>query len=137
MAKSTGSNFEMFRGIGSKINKEGKKIKDDIPFKKLVILGILIDILVITLIFSLRNFLPPEVPLFYGLPEGAERLGNIYLLALPSVASLGIILLNIFIGLIIKDEFLTKTLVLSGLATVFFSGVTTLKIIFLVGSFKL
>ena len=125
----------LVRGIGQKISREAEKIRDDIPFKKFVYLAVFFNLLLIAVIFLIKNFLPPEIPLFYGLPEGQDQLGSVYLLALPCIISTGIIFLNILLGTLVKDEFLVKILCLTGIASAFFSIVTTLKIIFLVGSF--
>jgi hypothetical protein len=122
-------------GIGSRIGKEAEKIRDDIPYKKWVNAIVVVNLLIIAGIFVIKNFLPPEVPIFYGLPSGQEQLGGVYLLALPSIISLGVIFLNILLGVFIKDEFLVKILTLTGIASTFFSLVTTVKIIFLVGNF--
>jgi hypothetical protein len=133
--KSKKGRLGLVQGIGQKISHEAVKIKDDIPYKKFVYSAVFLNLLLIAVIFLVKNSLPPEVPLFYGLPEGQEQLASIYLLALPSVISTGIIFFNILLGIFVKDEFLVKILCLTGIATAFFSIVTTLKIILLVGSF--
>jgi len=115
--------------------KRLKEITDDIPFRRWVNFAVIVNLIIIAWVFLIINFLPPEVPLFYGFPEGQEQLGSVYLLALPSIISLGIVFLNILLGIFIKDEFLVKILTLTGVASTFFSLVTTLKIIFLVGGF--
>jgi len=115
--------------------KSIQSIQAEIPFRKWVSLALVVNVSIVLAIFLFKRFLPPEVPLFYGLPKGQEQLGNIFLLALPCTISLGIIFLNILVGFWVKDNFLLKSLVLSGLIMVFFSAITTLKIIFLVGSF--
>jgi len=121
--------------IGSALGKKAEEIRDDIPFQKLTSAVIIINLAVIIGILAIKRFLPPEVPLFYGLPEGGDQLGRDYQLAIPSIVSLCIIFLNIVIGIVVKDEFLVKILILTGIASTFFSLVTTFKIIFLVGGF--
>jgi hypothetical protein len=133
--KKHNGRFGLVQGIGQRLSREAEKIKDDIPYKKVVYLAVALNLLVIAGVFLIKNFLPPEVPLFYGLPEGQEQLSSVYLLALPSVISIGLIFLNILLGILVKDEFITKILCLTGIASAFFAIVTTFKIVFLVGSF--
>lgn len=106
-----------------------------IPLRKIVYLslGIAVVTLLITLIVQ-RN-LPPVVPLFYGYPEGEEQLAPSLYIALPSFIAIVISLANVAITFIIKDVFLKKTLIAAGFVVTLFSTITTLKIIFLVGSF--
>ncbi len=83
----------------------------------------------------LQKSLPPEVPLFYGLPRTEEQLAPSLSLIIPSLASIAIIVVNLLISQFLKDDYLRKVLVLVGVTGVFFATITTLKIIFLVGSF--
>jgi hypothetical protein len=46
-----------------------------------------------------------------------------------------ILLINVSFAAVLKDEFLRKTLVLAAIVVTFFAAITTIKIIFLVGSF--
>lgn len=103
--------------------------------KNYVAAAIVINVLVILSVLALIGFLPPQVPLFYGLPEGQDQLATSWFLILPATTSLFILTSNLLITPLIKESFLQKTLVLAGIATVFFSTITTIKIIFLVGSF--
>jgi len=120
------------RSKSSKI-KRGNRISR-VPFKRLIIAAVLINIVVVVLVFLAQNILPPEIPLFYGLPRGNEQLSTSIALVIPSLVSLAIIIVNVSISVVVEDEFLKKVLVLSGVFGVFFSTITTLKIIFLVGS---
>lgn len=133
--KKSRFHFKRAFKIGSVIGKRAGEIKDDIPLQKFATAAVLVNLAVIAGVLLIRHFLPPEIPLFYGLPEGGEQLGGDYQLITPSVVSLGIIFLNIILGIIVKDEFLAKILILTGIASTFFSLVTTLKIIFLIGGF--
>jgi len=108
----------------------------EIPFKNIIIASFSVNLLVIILVFLIRkNYLPPEVPLYYGLPEGEAQLVPSINLIFPSVLALILISLNILITSLIKDDFLKKTLSTASLVATFFSIITTIKIIFLVGSF--
>jgi hypothetical protein len=85
-------------------------------------------------LLALSN-LPPQVPLFYGLPETEERLAPSWMLVVPSLASFLILLVNASLSLFIEEEFAKKVLVASSFSVALFSAITTLKIISLVGSF--
>jgi len=89
----------------------------------------------IIIIFSLliQKRLPPQIPIFYGLPQGEAQLSSSIGILVPSVSSLIFVSLNLFLINIIKDEFIKKILVIAGLATAVFASITVIKIIFLVG----
>jgi len=103
--------------------------------KNYVATAITINLLVILSVLAVTGFLPPQVPIFYGLPEGQDQLATSWFLILPAATSLFILVANLVVTPLIKEPFLQKTLVLAGITTAFFSTVTTAKIIFLVGSF--
>lgn len=105
------------------------------PFKKLVVFSIIINVLTVVFILAVKNRLPPEVPLFYGRPTGEEQLSTTLGLAIPAVVSFFILFINIGLSLLFTNDFLKKTLILSGISSVAFSTITTVKIIFLIGSF--
>lgn len=105
------------------------------PFKKLIYTSLVLNIVTIALVLLVKNRLPPEVPLFYGRPIGGEQLGTSISLTIPGLVSLFIVLMNLGIATFLEDDFLRKTLILAGVASVFFSTITTFKIVFLVGSF--
>lgn len=108
----------------------------EIPFKNIILAALLTNILAIGLVFLMRkNYLPPEVPLFYGLPEGEAQLAPSINLIFPSILSLVVISLNILLISVIKDGFLKNTLSIVSLIVTFFSLITTIKIVFLVGGF--
>src|SRR3989344_1215028 len=106
-----------------------------VPLKNFVYLSFIISIVGILLIFLLQSKLPPEVPLFYGLPEGEEQLTTSLGLTLPLVGSLIITILNTITVFFLQNSFLQKTLVLVSFAVSFLSFVTIVKITLLVGSF--
>ena len=90
---------------------------------------------VITIIFGLliQKLLPPQIPVFYGFPQGEVQLSPPIGILIPSALSLVFILINLFIIRVVKDEFIKKTLIIAGLATAIFAGITVVKIFFLVG----
>lgn len=105
------------------------------PFRDFVTIAILVNLILIAASLALHTFLPPEIPLFYGMPEGSEQLASSWLLALPSLVALFIILVNLLIASFVEDEFIKRVIILAGIATTFFSATTTVQIMFLVGSF--
>lgn len=115
--------------------KKGERIFSRLPFKKLIAVILVLNLLIISLIFIFKNNLPPELPLFYGLPEGEDQLASTIALIIPSIISVSILIINSTISLFVNNEFLKKTLVASILITSFFSIIATFKIFLLVGSF--
>ena len=103
--------------------------------KRASYISILLCALSALFVLAIQKRLPPEVPLFYGLAEGEQQLSSSIWLIIPSLTSLGIILLNGIISFFWKKDFLRETLTLTSLAVAILSTITTLKIILLVGSF--
>lgn len=95
----------------------------------------IISLVIIALVVILQRTLPPQVPLYYGLPRGEEQLAPSINLIIPSLLSLAIVVVNSSILLVIEDDFLQKVLVFTAAACVFFSSITTIQIFFLVGAF--
>lgn len=108
----------------------------NLPFRNYVVGSFIVSLTLIILILLLKNnYLPPEIPLFYGLAEGQEQLTPSSFLIIPLVASSLFLVFNIIIGALIKNEFLRRTLIASGISLVALSLISTLKIVFLVGTF--
>lgn len=108
---------------------------DKTPFRDYVAIAVIINIILIGITLVLHRFLPPEVPLFYGMPEGNEQLASSWLISIPSLVSLFIILLNLLLASFIEDDFQKRVIILGGIIATFFSAITTIQIVFLVGSF--
>lgn len=108
---------------------------DQIPYKTCVYTAFAINILVIILIFVLKKHLPPQVPLYYGLARGEQQLAENIGLSFPSLISSLILVTNLTLAYLLKDNFLQKILVISGLASSILATIAVTKIIFLVGSF--
>ena len=119
-----------------KLNLVNQKIAAQAVFnRKVFIFAAVLNLAVAGIaIFALLR-LPPQVPLFYGLPETEERLASSWMLVIPSGVSFLILLANASLSLFIEDEFPKKILVAASFAVTLFSAITTLKIISLVGSF--
>ena len=108
---------------------------NQIPFKNYVSFALTTNLIALILVIIFQRFLPPLVPLFYGLPVGEEQLVPSWVLIVPILVSILIISANVSGSLLVKDEFLKKTLVLGGILINVLSIVTTVRIILLVGSF--
>jgi hypothetical protein len=91
-----------------------------------------LNILVIILVFALKKFLPPQIPLYYGLAEGDEQLAAASFLTLPSIVSLAVVFLNTTLASVIKDDFTKRVLIATCFPISFFSLVTSVKIFILV-----
>jgi hypothetical protein len=115
--------------------KLGKFEVDKVPFKNYVLWAVVANAVIAAGILLGQKFLPPEVPLFYGLAEGEAQLAPRILLVIPASASIVILILNSFISSLIADEFIKKVIILGAIATALFAVVTSVKITFLVGSF--
>ena len=131
MAKST---HVRLKDLRIKLSKEGIFSKSGIPFVKLVYVSVLINISIILLIVLLRNKIPPEAPLFYGLARGERQLTTTIGLTIPSIISLTIIIINTVISYIIDSDYLKKVLIITGIASTLLSAITTIKIFLLVGT---
>lgn len=107
----------------------------DLPFRGYIISSLSLNAVLIVIVLLLGRYLPPQVPLYYGLAVGEEQLAYRWALIIPSLVSLFILLLNVILSLLIKNDFLKQVLVISGVLVTFFSLVTTVKIVLLVGSF--
>ncbi len=115
--------------------KIGKFEVGALPFKNYAVASLFVNILIILLVILAQRFLPPEVPLFYGLAEGEDQLAPRLFLLIPSLASLVVLTINSLISSRVEDTFIKKALILAAIGTTFFAAITTLKIMFLVGSF--
>lgn len=105
------------------------------PMTKVLYLAVLVSILTILLVILTMGSLPPQIPLFYGLAEGEERLSHPAGLLIPAITALGITIINALIILKIKNDLMQKSLVLASFVVAIFACVTSVKIILLVGSF--
>jgi len=119
----------------SKVPKKPKVNLENIPFIKFVYTAFVINVVTIIFVLIIKSHLPPQVPLFYGLARGEEQLANNTGLLIPNLISSAILIINIAIAYILENDFLRKTLIVSGFLGVILATITTLKIIILVGSF--
>jgi hypothetical protein len=104
-----------------------------LPFIRLVYISIAINLIGMLSVLFLKKSIPPEVPLFYGLAEGESQLARREMLMIPSMVSLLIILINVSFALLVQNEFLKRTLIISSLVITLLSVITLVEIILLVG----
>jgi len=114
-----------------------KKIIDTkkLPFMPYIYAASVLNLLIIGATFLIQVFLPPEIPLFYGLAEGQEQVAKSIFLFVPNSISLLILIANSAIASYIKQDYYKKILIVAGLISTFFASITVFKIVFLVGSF--
>jgi hypothetical protein len=97
--------------------------------------ALIINVVVAAVVLLLRGYIPPVVPLFYGLPIGAKQLvPTLLILAAPGTGIL-IILLNLFLSTWVKETFTKKVLIISAFFASILLAITVIKIILLVGFF--
>lgn len=111
------------------------KIAAEIPFFSLLVVSLFVCLATIAAILLLKDHIPPQVPLFYGLPEGEEQLTSTMGLTIPSFVALTIIVINTILATIFENNFVRNSLVLTCFAVTLFATITTVKILLLVGSF--
>lgn len=109
--------------------KKGQFFESKLPHTLIICLS------TIALVFLLSNRLPPQIPLFYGLPRGEEQLTTTFGLIIPSLTSIAIILVNYGISQVLSKDYFKRILSLASVGSVFLSTITTIKIIVLVGNF--
>ena len=107
----------------------------EIPFLKLIFVFILLNLATAAVVIIAKNNIPPQVPLYYGYARGDKQLVESFILILPSLISIGIIIINTFISLFIGSGYLKRVLIISSFLATALSLITTVKIMLLVGSF--
>jgi pilus assembly protein TadC len=103
--------------------------------KKALLFSVMLILLNFSAYLILKNRLPPEVPLYYGMAEGDLQLAPVHGLLFPSIFALSVIIINSVLALVIKNDFLKHVLVLTALGITILIVITTAKIMLLVGSF--
>lgn len=117
-----------------------KKTRQDsqptkIPFLKLIYISIGLNTVVLAAILFFKNSLPPQVPLFYGLPEGEEQLTNSLNLIIAPTISFFVLGINVIFSLMTKNDLLKKTLITASFFVSLFSFITLVQIFLLIGPF--
>lgn len=107
---------------------------EKLAFKNLIYSSVALNIINLLTVIILQKFLPPQVPLFYGLVEGEEQLTSSIGLIIPAGLSISLLLTNCAISLLLENRFLQKTLTTTSFTVSLLSAITVAKIVFLVGS---
>ena len=110
-----------------------KKIFEKMPLKNLFLVSIVINLVFILLGLFANLILPPEIPLFYGLPKNSEQLTRSIFIVLPSLVSLVMTLVNITISVKVDSQYLKRVMAFASTGITILSIIATYKIIFLVG----
>lgn len=110
-----------------------KSLWGKVVLKNYALGGIFLSLSSAALIFLFKGKLPPQVPLFYGLPVGEAQLTPFWGFFIAPAVLLLIIFVNIFLSIIVSDNFYKRILIISSFFVSILVAITTLKIIFLVG----
>jgi len=105
-----------------------------LPLKYLFVTSFGLNALFIAFGLLSTFLLPPEIPLFYGLPKTNEQLATSIFIILPSSISLLMTFINSIISINVESQYLKKTLAFTSIAITILNIIATYKIIFLVGS---
>ena len=119
----------------SGLDLSNKGIRNRIPYIRIYYTSLIINLILIVIVFFLQDRLPPEIPLYYGLPEGTGQIARSSMIFLPSLTAIGFIFINTLIIFILSSDFLKKSLVITSLVLSIFAFTTTAKIMLLVGNF--
>lgn len=96
---------------------------------------IVLNLVIIGIIYLIRDHIPPQIPLYYGRPQGEEQLADQMSLIVPPAIVVLLSAINTILINAVKHEFLKKVLVGIIVVTTLLSAVTVVKVITLVGSF--
>ena len=107
----------------------------EIPLKGYIYASLALNVISVVFVLSVKNYLPPVVPLFYGLPSGLGQLIPALGLIIAPTTGLLITGVNIVLTNFVKDLFFKKILIVSSLFVSVLVFITTVKIILLVGFF--
>ncbi|HCR35570.1 hypothetical protein A2130_02530 [Candidatus Woesebacteria bacterium GWC2_33_12] len=105
-----------------------------LPLFKLIIVTIVTNIVVILLGILSKIILPPQIPIFFGLPQTEEQLAPALFITIPPIISLIFVLINSIMAINLESSYVKKSLAFASLAVTLLSTIAVFKIIFLVGS---
>jgi len=111
----------------SKLRKDIEKYK--ILYIHTSLIFLFINICLIISILVISNHIPPQVPLYYGLPRGESQLGSSLSLILPISLSSIFVAINSIISYFTVSSFLKKVLIIGSYFTVILSIITVIQII--------
>lgn len=112
-----------------------KNLVKRLPYAHAVLTFSVLNLLLIILVFIIKNNLPPVLPIYFGLPSGNEQLGPSEALAFLPLAGLIVTFINTAILAFTQDKFLQQVLIGIIAITTTLSTFAYFRIIFLVGNF--
>lgn len=108
---------------------------EKLPFKKLIVISLFLNVIMVGVGLLAKLILPPEIPLFFGLPQTSEQLASSTYIILPATMSFCISILNSTIAVLLNNSYLKRVLAFATILVTILSLIATFKIIFLVGSY--
>lgn len=109
--------------------------KSGIPLKSLFTISIIINVVIALVGLTSTFILPPEIPLFYGMPKNDSQLVPSFMIILPSLITLILTIFNLILAIKLNGQYIKKALAFTSISLTLLNIIATLKIIFLVGSF--
>lgn len=106
--------------------------KKNIEFPHLTLIVLSLNVVFIVILILISKDLPPQVPLYYGLPRGEQQLISPAALVLPIVLSSLFIVINNIVAYFIESLFLKRVLVFGSYFVSLLSIITIVNIIFLI-----
>lgn len=112
-----------------------EKIKEvSVPLRSLFVTSFIINSIFIFVSLVSTVILPPEIPLFFGLPKSNSQLATSYMILIPSLISTVLVTVNFLIALEVSGQYIKKILAFTSISVTILNIVATSKIVFLVGS---
>jgi hypothetical protein len=105
-----------------------------LPLLPFLYVAFLLNVLVLVTVYLKSNTIPPEVPLFYGNPDGIDQLASWQYLFLPPTISLLFLTLNTILAVSLTDKFIRYTLSATSFALSILTTIAVVKALLLVGS---
>lgn len=106
---------------------------EKLPLKKTVLFALFLSVITFLIGLLSQIFLPPEIPLFYGMPYGESQVAKSIFILTPPAISLVFIFINIILTLKLESQFIKKTLITASLFISILSFIAVFRIISLVG----
>lgn len=110
-------------------------VSKNIPHIYWILTALAINVILIIMLVLFSSKLPPQTPLYYGLPRGERQLSAPSSLILPLALSSLFVAINSIIANFSDNQFLKNTLIATSLFSSLLSIVTVVKIILLTTSF--
>lgn len=112
----------------------GNEKFDRLPLKKFYIVSFFVGVITSVIALLAKLILPPEIPLFYGLPQTGQRVTTSIYLVLPPLISVVLTVINAYISMFTESTYLKKVLAFSTIVVSSLVSITVIKIILLVGN---